>query len=127
MSRLRLQRCLLAAGLLLVAACSKEKDVTPPAELVDFKATLQVQRAWAEDTGGGDEVLRLGLAPVIDGESAYLAGSGGRVRAVALATGKTLWSVDTKLPLGGGPGAGHGLVVVGSGKGDVVALEAATG
>jgi outer membrane protein assembly factor BamB len=86
-----------------------------------------VQRVWTEAAGGGDDVLRLGLAPAADGETVYIAGSNGRVRAVALATGKTLWSVDTELSLAGGPGVGHGLVVIGSGKGEVVALEAATG
>jgi outer membrane protein assembly factor BamB len=42
-------------------------------------------------------------------------------------TGKRLWRVDTKLRLAGGPGAGGGLVVVGSSFGDIVALDAMTG
>ncbi len=122
-----LKRAVLVLGLLALAACSKDKDVAPPAELVDFKATLGIQKAWTESTGGGDDVLRLGLSPAVEGDSAYLAGADGRVRALTLATGRTLWSADVKAPLGGGPGVGYGLVVVGSIKGDVIALDATTG
>lgn len=122
-----MKRALLLIGLVALAACSKDKDVDPPAELVDIKPTLAVQEAWSVGTGGGDKVLRLGLSPAVDQDRAYVAGSDGNVKAVAVANGHTLWSVDLKLSLGGGPGVGHGLVVVGSVKGDVVALDAATG
>ena len=38
-----------------------------------------------------------------------------------------VWRYASELPLSGGPGAGEGLVVVGSLEGDVIALDAATG
>lgn len=122
-----MKRAIVVLGLLALAACSKDKDVNPPSELVDFKATIGIQKAWTESTGGGDDVLRLGLSPASDGERAFLAGADGRVRALTLESGRTLWTADLKLPLGGGPGVGVGLVVVGSIKGDVVALDASTG
>ena len=44
----------LLAALALLGACSKEKDVEPPAELVDFTARLSVGEAWSVGMGGGE-------------------------------------------------------------------------
>ncbi len=108
-------------------ACSKEKDVEPPAELVDFRATLDVRRAWSASVGGQREVLRLGLGVAVDGGRVYAAGHGGDVLALELASGRIVWRARTRAPLSGGTGAGGGLVVVGSADGDVIALDAANG
>jgi len=116
----------LAFGVL--AGCSKkDKDVDPPAELVKFAATVDVQKAWSVGTGGAEPVLRLALSPAVSGETVYAAGHGGDVLAIAAATGKTLWRTDTRLELSAGPGVGAGLAVVGTADGDVVALETTTG
>ncbi len=123
-----MRRILMLAGLaLLAAACSKEKEVAPPAELVDFDPVLRIDRVWSVDTQGGDDVLRLGLRPAIQGDRVFVAGHGGDVRSVELATGRELWSAETDLELGGGPGVGDGLVVVGSAEGRLVALDSETG
>jgi outer membrane protein assembly factor BamB len=118
---------LLAAMALLAAACSKEDDVAPPAELVDFDPVVRVDRVWSLGMKGGDDVLRLGLRPSVQGERAYVAGHGGDVRAVELANGREIWRTDTKLDLAGGPAAGEGVVVVGSSGGELVALDAESG
>lgn len=115
------------SALALAAACSKEKNVEPPAELVDFKASLAIDRVWSVGTGGGDDTMRLALSPAVEGETAYLAGHDGDVLAVNAATGRTAWKVDVKLHLSAGPGVGGGLVLVGSPNGDLVALDAANG
>lgn len=116
-----------AALLALLAACDKDKDVEPPAELVDFKESLSIQKAWSLSLGGGDEVMREGLAPVADGERVFLAGRGGEVVAVQPANGKVIWRSKTKAELTGGPGAGAGVVAVGTADGEIIALDAATG
>jgi outer membrane protein assembly factor BamB len=118
---------LLAATALLAVACSKEEDVAPPAELVDFDPVVRVDRVWSLDTKGGDDVLRLGLRPAVQGERAYVAGHGGDVRAVELTSGRDVWRADTKLDLAGGPAVGEGIVVVGSSGGELVALDAESG
>lgn len=120
-------RLLLLATLAVLGACSKEKDVEPPAELVDFKTTLDVQRAWSASVGGQKEVMRLGLGVAISGGRVYAASHDGGVLAVDLASGRTLWRAKTKAPLAGGAGAGGDLVVVGSNDGDVIALAAQDG
>lgn len=120
-------RLWLIVGLVALGACSKEKDIEPPAELVDFKTTLEVDRAWAASVGGGDAVMRLGLGVSSDDGRVFAAGHGGEVIAVDLASGRNLWRTKTKVALSGGPGAGAGLVVVGSNDGDVIALGADNG
>lgn len=120
-------RLLLLVTLAVLAACSKEKDVDPPSELVDIATTLDVRRAWNASAGGQKEAMRLGLGAAIDAGRVYGAGHDGDVIAMELASGRSAWRIRTKLPLAGGAGAGGGLVVVGSNDGDVVALDAADG
>jgi outer membrane protein assembly factor BamB len=135
---------LLIAGAALLIACSKNKNIDPPAELTDFKSSIQVQRAWSAGVGGGEPKLRLGLGIAVDGDRAFAASHDGDVAAFSITNGKRLWRVTATgpklggpwykpwgkkaaLPFAGGPGAGGGLVVVGSTFGDIVAFDAATG
>ncbi len=115
------------AVLAALAACDKDTTADPPAELVDIKPALKVERLWSESLGGGGEVLRLTLGVAGAGDTVYAAGRNGKVRALDAANGKQRWQVDTDLELSAGPGVGSGLVVVGTSDGDLVALDAATG
>jgi outer membrane protein assembly factor BamB len=117
------------AALLTAAGCSKDKDVEPPATLVDFPQTLQVKKLWGEGVGGGKKqvVLRLGLGPAVDNGVVFAASHKGEVLAAALDTGRHIWLKNLKIPVSAGPGVGAGMVVVGSSKGVVVALDGATG
>ena len=116
-------------GMLLLSACSKDKDVEPPAELTKYPARLDVTKIWSAGVGGGKKQmrLRLGLGPALDEGIVYAASHKGEVIAIALKDGRMRWRRDLKLPLSGGPAAGHGLVVLGASKGQIVALDAATG
>src|ERR1700744_2707066 len=126
---MRLLLPLSLAALLIAAGCSKDKDVEPPAKLVDFPAKLPVKELWSDGVGGGKKQLKLqlGLGPALDNGLVFAANHGGEVVAVALDTGHHVWTKKLKLPLSAGPAAGFGMVIVGSSKGTVVALEAATG
>ncbi len=125
---MKLVRLIAALALLgVLAACDKDTTVDPPAELVDIKPTLKVQRLWSESMGGGGEVLRLTLGVAGSGDTVYAAGRDGKVRALDAANGKQRWRTDTKLELSAGPGVGNGLVVVGTSDGDLVALDATNG
>ena len=117
---------LLALALTLIA-CSKEKDLEPPAELVDFTVKLKPDHVWSIGTKGGDAVLRLGLRPAVLDDRVYVAGHGGDVQALELGSGHSLWRASTDLDLSGGPAIGEGLVVAGTIAGQVLALDAATG
>jgi outer membrane protein assembly factor BamB len=126
---MRLLLTLTLAGLLFAAGCSKDKDVEPPAVLVDFPAKLPVKELWGEKIGGGKKQvkLRLGLGPAIDNGVVFAASDKGELVAVKLDTGHPVWQKKLKLPLSAGPAADLGMVVVGSSKGTVVALDGATG
>jgi outer membrane protein assembly factor BamB len=117
------------AALLIAAGCSKDKDVEPPATLVDFPAKLPVKKLWSEGVGGGKKqiVLRLGLGPALDNGLVFAADHKGEVVAFALENGRHLWTKKLKMPLSAGPAAAFGMVVVGSSKGAIVALDAASG
>ena len=125
---MRLPRALALVVLLAsLVACDKDKNVDPPAELVDIEPTVAVQRVWSTGIGGGGEKLRLALGLAEADGTVFAAARSGRVRAIDAATGRTRWQTDTKLELSAGPGAGEGLVVVGTNGGQLVALDAATG
>jgi outer membrane protein assembly factor BamB len=117
------------AALLIAAGCSKDKDVEPPATLVNFPAKLPMKKLWSEGVGGGKKqlVLRLGLGPAVDNGVVFAASHKGEVLAASLDTGRHLWVKKLKIPISAGPGAGAGMVVVGSSKGAVLALDGATG
>jgi outer membrane protein assembly factor BamB len=113
---------------LVLAACSKDKDVDQPAKLTDFSATLKPERVWTASVADkGAKPLRLGLGLSIDGNRVYAAGRKGEVAAFDLQSGRALWRTKTKLALSGGPGSGAGMVVVGSTFGDLVALNPTSG
>src|ERR1017187_2793455 len=126
---MRLSLALAVAALLIVVGCSKDKDIEPPAKLVDFPATLPVKKLWSTNVGGGKKqmLLRLGLGPAAAGGNVYAASHNGEVLAVTLETGRRVWQKSLKLPLSAGPVADAGIVVVGSSKGGVVALDEGTG
>ena len=117
------------AALLIAAGCSKDKDVEPPAVLVNFPAKLPVKKLWNEGVGGGKKqiVLRLGLGPAVDNGVVFAASHKGEVLAASLDTGRHIWVKNLKIPISAGPAAGAGLVVAGTSKGVVVALDGATG
>jgi outer membrane protein assembly factor BamB len=117
------------AALLIVAGCGKDKDVEPPAALVDFPNKLPVKKLWSDGVGGGKKqtVLRLGLGPALDKGLVFAANHKGEVLAVTLDTGHEVWVKKLKLPISAGPSAGFGVVVVGTSKGTIVALDGASG
>jgi outer membrane protein assembly factor BamB len=116
------------AVVLLVTGCGRNKDTAePPAELVEFDATISVERVWRGKVGGSSERLRLGLRPATDGARIFAGAYDGQVVAFDAVSGVKAWSVDTELPLTAGPGFGDGILAFGSADGDLVALDAATG
>ncbi len=116
---------LVACGLLV--ACSRDKNVEPPADLVDIRATLDVREVWTQKLGGGGEKLRLALGLALQEGTLYAAARDGEVEALQATTGRRVWGTDNKVDLSAGPAVGEGLVVVGTNDGELIALDAATG
>ena len=110
-----------------VVACDKDKDVEPPAALVAIDARVAVSRVWEASLGGKDRLLRLALAPAIEGARVYAAGADGELAAFDAGSGRSVWRVATRQAFSAGPGVGDGLVVVGTSDGLVFAFDAASG
>ena len=122
---------LLVAGLVLtLSGCStvggwfgSGAPKPKPAELVEFKPTASLAEAWKGDTGDAGGHL---FHPQPDGDDVFAAG-GGRVVRFAVASGNPVWSQDTGVKLSAGAGVGEGLVLAGGGKGELLALDPASG
>ncbi|WP_405237516.1 outer membrane protein assembly factor BamB [Lentisalinibacter orientalis] len=119
------------AAALLLGGCGifggGDEAVAPPAELVDFRSTLDVRRVLSTGLGGGAEDLRLALAPAGDGTRVFAASRDGRVHAFEGESSDRLWETRLEVQLSAGPGVGDGRVVVAGSDGDVIALAAGDG
>lgn len=148
-----LRTLILALVLVLATGCTTVKGwlssdktkATEPAPLVDFAASVSPKASWSVNLGDNQEKLGLRQRPAIDGDRVFVSDDSGRVLAIDLTSGDTLWDSEvvktgkqgsrlffwrrkaTEAGLTGGPGVGAGLVVVGGRNGEVVALDTETG
>ena len=126
----------------------KGPDPMKPAELVDFNAEVRIQRLWRASVGKGLGRKYLRLNPMVLANRIYAADGYGVVEARDRFTGRRVWRAevgpfgaakggmfsgfnffDRTDPsyIGGGVGAGGGLVLLGTTGGTVVALSAVDG
>ena len=94
-----------------------------PAELVEFKPSASLTEAWKGETGYTAGHM---FHPLAAGDDVFAAG-GSQVVRIAVATGNTVWKTDAGVKLSAGTGVGQGLVLAGSDKGDLLALDQASG
>jgi outer membrane protein assembly factor BamB len=116
-------------GVLVIAACSKDKNVDQPAKLSPIPhPSLRVTHLWGHNMGDKKAaVLRLGQGVSIADNRVYAAGHKGEVVALDLATGRVLWHTKTGAPLSGGTSSNAELVVAGASDGQLFAFDAANG
>ena len=125
-------RLALAAALLLPAACGswnplvalgiRSEPAHKPTPLEPITATVTPRPAWTVPVGksGG-----FAFRPDAEGGRVYAAAADGTVSVVEEDGGKLVTRIETKKRLSGGVEAGEGRIVVGTLKGEVVALDAA--
>ncbi len=128
-----------------------KKAALEPAKLQDFAAEARIERLWRASIGAGLGRKYLRLNPVIVADRVYAADGYGVVEARDRFSGKRIWRTeigkarkrrsgrlrmvprlgffDRRDPsfVGGGVGAGDGLVLLGTTDGELVALSAANG
>lgn len=101
-----------------------EAPKVKPAELVEFKPSATLDRAWEIAVGTGRPYV---LSPGGDGQAIFAAGKDGRIVRVDLTSGREAWRIETGKTISAGVGVGSGLVVVGTPKGEVLAYQASDG
>jgi outer membrane protein assembly factor BamB len=94
---------------------SKEKA----AKLVTFTPTASVSLLWNESVGDARPYV---FSPAFDDGALYAAAANGRVTAFG-ENGRELWRNDTNRQLSGGVGARNDYILVGTRKGEVIALD----
>lgn len=118
-----------AAMGLALSGCGmfSSEDSVEPSPLVSFEAEQQFQQLWTLRTGGdlGEKFHQ--LVPSIDGEQIFAVSAQGDLVAADLSTGKVNWRVELDTPIGGGAGAGNGIVVLATEAGEVIAFDTTDG
>jgi outer membrane protein assembly factor BamB len=121
----------LGAGLalLLVAGCQTITDgyyrmfgapAPKPAELVPIQPKITPRIVWQGSVGSAEKNI---LYPARSGSVVYAGGAAGGVTGFDMARGTTVARIDAAQPVSGGVGAGGGLVLLGTPKGEVLAFD----
>lgn len=147
---------LLIVGACLVSGCSwfswlpfvggdDAESELEPAKLVDFEAEIRLRREWGTGVGDGLGKKYLRIRPALAADRLFVADGYGLVEARERFSGERLWRVrvnddprgalsalnvfNRRDPsfLTGAVGLAHGLVLVGSAYGEVIALSATDG
>ena len=105
-------------------ACGGSDNSEPPAELVDFEASVEIEELWNISVGDGDKRQYLKLYPLMLEERLIVADRNGDVIAVDLEQGKTVWEVDLKVVLSGGVGGNEQHHLVTTRDGEIISLDA---
>ena len=128
---MRAARCVLVAGLLLAGGCAAPGDyfdrwfgsgpAQKPAELTTYKPSASARILWQGTVGAAEKYA---FMPAVDTGSVYAAGASGQIVRFDAAMGKVLARIDSKNRLSGGVGTDGRVVLAGTAKGEVLALDA---
>ena len=91
-----------------------------PAELPAIKPTATMRFLWQGNVGSADKYV---FFPAVSGNVVYAAGEGGNVTGFDAASGNAVARVEAGQRISGGVGAGAGLVLLGTPRGEVLAFE----
>lgn len=115
---------------LALSACSTLDSINPfsksnepkMASLESFKGTAEARLYWEAEVGKAREAT---FSPAVVDKTVFAADADGHL--ARFDDGKQVWRLDVGLGLTGGVGADAKTVVVGTGKGDVLAFSAVDG
>lgn len=127
---MKLRLCAVTAAVMLFAGCETVSNTydswfgsTPkqkPADLVEFKAQATLRILWQANVGTAG---RAAFYPAVVGNTVYVTGASGQITGFIANTGASQARFDAGTPLSGGVGAGAGLILAGTAKGEVLAFE----
>ena len=120
-----------------------EPEEIKPNPLPSINEEVQLEVLWNQKIGGGSGDRAIRLRPAIIGGRVFAASADGKIKALTTDTGRVIWEAEiqdfyTKEDLSfgfskgldvitGGVGAGGDLVVVGTGAGEILALNQSDG
>jgi outer membrane protein assembly factor BamB len=116
-------RAALAAGALLLAACSTNSG-PQPAELTALQQARETRLLWSAVVGPAGAFV---FTPALAGDGVVAAARDGTVLRLDAADGKPRWRVELDVQLSAGAGADLRTVAVATDEGEVLALDAETG
>ncbi|MDJ0806765.1 MAG: outer membrane protein assembly factor BamB [Gammaproteobacteria bacterium] len=114
---------------ILLTGCSMfgaKDNADPPAELVEFEESLEVEILWDLSVSSSDEKF-LAIRPIVRDGKLYIADPDGDVAAVDAMNGEVIWEKDLDTELTGGPGLVGDQLLLGTGEAELLALDAQSG
>lgn len=127
---MRLRIACAASLALVLGACSTvgsyydrwfgSEPAQKPTELTTFTPTVEARIGWQASVGAGD---RFAFGPVVRNGFVYAANAAGEVSKLELASGKQVWRAATGVRASAGPGTDGRLAVIGTSRGEVVAVD----
>ncbi len=102
-------------------------NIEPPAELLDYKAEIELDVLWKESVGVGADDKFLNLDVAVSYGKVFVADREGLVQARDAATGDLIWENDTDYQFSAGPGTGDYAVIFATSNAEVVAFSLETG
>jgi len=104
-----------------------EDNLEPPAELVEYKAEIELDVLWKENVGVGADGQFLNLDLTVSYGKVIAADRKGLVQARDVNSGDLIWETETEYSFSAGPGTGYGIVVFATSNAEVVAFDIETG
>ena len=97
------------------------RPAAKPAPLVPIQPTAEPRIVWRGEVGPAEKSM---FFPAVTGRLVYAAGAAGQIVGFEASSGKAVVRVNAGQPLTGGVGASGSFIVVGTGKGEVLAFDA---
>ncbi|MFZ5593420.1 MAG: outer membrane protein assembly factor BamB [Pseudomonadota bacterium] len=112
---------------LLVSGCASTPEADPPAKLEPLSNGAPVRTLWSSSFGAKMEGQLQRFAPLFENGKLYVADTQGWIASIDAASGKTLWTVETKAKISTGLAAGGALLLAGTRDAEVLALRKENG
>ncbi len=106
---------------------TRDDGTEPPAELVDFDSTINVERVWSVNAGAGMNRSLPNFRPFHDDGLIWVGDHRGRIVAVDAERGRVTRRFDSDMELSAGPTVQDGVLLAGSFDGDLVAMDPESG
>lgn len=110
----------------LLVACGDDDNAEPPADLIDFEASVNIESIWSTKTGEGIKQQFLFIEPLLLRDKVVTAARDGHVSVVDLKDGSIIAEIELEITLSGGVGGNEDIWLFATKNGEIVAIDGAT-